>query len=121
MSIIELIDFKADMEIPSIMKCKQKDISSSTLQKFRSFTKSWVTEVERVLRPGGVFIAVIGDSRDNGKLSHPFTDIIIEGEKRGLVMRELFIWITNHKAGMHVKRKGNHIDHNYIIIMEKPI
>lgn len=120
MSIIELIKFNTDVVIPGIKECKQNDLSSSTIQKFRSFTETWVSEVNRVLRPGGLFITVIGDSRDNGKLSHPFTDIITEGEKCGLIMKELFIWVTNHKAGMHVKRKGNHIDHNYIIIMEKP-
>lgn len=119
-SVLELIDFKTDIRIPSIKKCRQDDISSGTLKKFRSFTESWVEEVSRVLRPGGLFICIIGDSRDNGKLSHPFTSIISEGERSGLVMKELFIWVTNHKAGMHVKRKGNHIDHNYIIIMEKP-
>lgn len=119
MSVLELIQFKDDAPIHTIDECKTNDISSSTLSKFNSFTKLWINEVYRVLKPGGIFISIIGDSRDNGKLSHPFTDIISHGEYSGFIMKELFIWITNHKSGMHVKRKGNHIDHNYVIIMEK--
>lgn len=119
-SVLELIVFKDNpYQVLTAADCKKSDISSGTLSKFNSFTENWVSEAHRVLKPGGVFISIIGDSRDNGKLSHPFTDIITYGESCGFIMKELFIWVTNHKAGMHVKRKGNHIDHNYVIIMEK--
>lgn len=119
MSILDLINLKTNSKSTIIEKCRENDISSGTLSKFCSFTSAWVNEAFRVLRPGGLFISIIGDSRDGGKLSHPFTDIISYGEQCGFVMKELFIWVTNHKSGMHIKRKGNHIDHNYIIIMEK--
>lgn len=99
--------------------CRSNDISSGTLSRFSSFTQNWVSEAYRVLKPGGVLAVVIGDSRNGGALSHPFTDVILTGEQVGFITKELFIWITNHKAGMHVKRKGNHIDHNYILILEK--
>ena len=101
-------------------KCKENDLSAGTLARFNSFTQKWISEVYRVLKPGGIFVSIIGDSRDGGKLSHPFTDIIHYGETAGLILKEIFIWVTNNKSGMHIKRKGNHIDHNYIIIMEKP-
>lgn len=120
-SIIELVSFKNELKLPTGDLCREKDLSSGTLLRFQSFTENWLSEVSRVLKPGGIFISVVGDSRNQGKLSHPFTDIIVAGEANGLVMKELFIWVTNHKAGMHIKRKGNHIDHNYVIIMEKPI
>lgn len=119
MSVLELIRFWSDEFQSSISNCKMNDISSSTLSRFYSFTHEWVSEASRVLAPGGVFVAIIGDSRNNGKLSHPFTEIINVGESCNLITKELFIWITNNKSGMHVKRKGNHIDHNYVIVMEK--
>lgn len=99
--------------------CRNNDISSGTLARFSSFTQNWVSEAYRVLKPGGVLAVVIGDSRNGGTLSHPFTDVILAGEQIGFVTKEIFIWVTNHKAGMHVRRKGNHIDHNYILILEK--
>lgn len=118
MAVLDSINFINPSNV-TIDDCKKEDISSSTLEKFKSFTATWINEVYRVLKPGGIFVTIIGDSRDNGKLSHPFTDIISYGEDAGLITKELFIWVTNHKSGMHIKRKGNHIDHNYIIIMEK--
>ena len=120
-SIIEEISFRNSLNLPAGDLCKKKDLSSGTLPRFQSFTRDWISEVSRVLKPGGILITVVGDSRDGGKLSHPFTDIIAAGEANGLILKELFIWVTNHKAGMHVKRKGNHIDHNYIIMMEKSV
>ena len=118
-SILESIIFKKKSVEPDALKCQKEDISSGTLSRFNGFTQSWVYEAYRVLKKNGVFVSVVGDSRDGGKLSHPFTEIIAYGEKAGFKLKELFIWVTNHKSGMHVKRKGNHIDHNYVIIMEK--
>ena len=118
-SVLESIIFQEKCVDLDALKCQSNDISSGTLSRFNSFTQSWVNEAYRVLKKKGVFVSIIGDSRDGGKLSHPFTEIIACGEKVGFTLKELFIWVTNHKSGMHVKRKGNHIDHNYVIIMEK--
>ena len=119
-SVIELVSFMSASESAITLKqCKGSDISSGTLKRFGELSKSWVSEAARVLKVGGLFLTIIGDSRNSGKLSHPFTEVIAEGERNGLVLKEIFIWVTNQKSGMHVKRKGNHIDHNYIIIMEK--
>ncbi len=119
LSILESIGFQKKSVELDATKCQKEDISSGTLSRFNSFTQSWVNEAYRVLKKNGVFVSIVGDSRDGGKLSHPFTEIIACGEKAGFTLKELFIWVTNHKSGMHVKRKGNHIDHNYVIIMEK--
>lgn len=119
LSVLESISFREKEIEPDASRCKSQDISSGTLNRFNSFTQSWVKEAYRVLKNKGIFVSIIGDSRDGGKLSHPFTEIIACGEKAGFTLKELFIWVTNHKSGMHVKRKGNHIDHNYVIIMEK--
>lgn len=119
LSVLESIDFfNKSIELDAL-KCQSQDISSGTLTRFNAFTQTWVKEAYRVLKKNGVFVTIIGDSRDGGKLSHPFTEIIACGEKTGFTLKEIFIWVTNHKSGMHVKRKGNHIDHNYVIIMEK--
>lgn len=118
-SVLELINFKNSIFNLHMANCKENDLSSGTLSRFNSFTQKWISETYRVLKPGGIFVSIIGDSRDGGKLSHPFTDIIRYGEMSGFILKEIFIWVTNNKSGMHIKRKGNHIDHNYIIIMEK--
>ena len=119
LSVLESITFQKENVALDTLRCQSEDISSGTLPRFTAFTQAWVNEAYRVLKKNGVFVSIIGDSRDGGKLSHPFTEIIACGEKAGFTLKELFIWVTNHKSGMHVKRKGNHIDHNYVIIMEK--
>ena len=98
---------------------QKSDFSSGTLNKFNDSTKHWIAESSRLLKKNGVLLVIIGDSRDNGKLYHPHTSIIQEAEKNGMILRELFIWITSHKSGMHVRRKGHHIDHNYVLIFRK--
>ena len=34
-------------------------------------------------------------------------------------LKDIFVWVTKGKAGMNVKRRGNFIDHNYILIFKK--
>lgn len=122
LSILEVVNlYEHEAQVPETLAadCQKTDLSSGTIKRFRQLTPQWMSEAYRVLKKGGLIVVIIGDSRDLGKLSHPFTDVIIEGEKIGFVTKEILIWITNHKAGMHVKRKGHHIDHNYVIIMEK--
>lgn len=119
-SIIELVShYSGESDSLSLKRCKETDISSGTLRRFNERSRGWISEAARVLLKGGLLLVIIGDSRDRGKLSHPFTQVIADGESNGLILKEVFIWITNQKSGMHVKRKGNHIDHNYVIIMEK--
>jgi putative transcriptional regulator len=102
-----------------LLRAKQDDISSGTYSRFADLTTRWVSECYKVLRKNGVLLVIIGDYRELGKLQHPHTHVIKEAEKQGMVLREIFIWFTENKSGMHVKRKGNHIDHNYILIFQK--
>jgi transcriptional regulator with XRE-family HTH domain len=122
-SILEHINFKDlefNKEIHKSLKLTQSDDqSSSTLKKFYAAIPKWINESYRVLQKGGYLIVVIGDSRDKGYLSHPHTEVIKEAESLGLRLKELFIWVTENKSGMHIRRKGHHIDHNYILVMEK--
>jgi len=125
LSILELIDLNIDLSLPpkpyTLMSWVQKnDLSSGTIKRFDSLIANWVSESYRVLKSKGIFLVIIGDTRCQGRLLHPHTLVIQEAERRGMFLRELFIWTTSNKSGMHVQRKGHHIDHNYIIILEKP-
>jgi len=122
-SVLELCNLEAIRAFKGklLEENRRRDISSGTLHRFEELTGAWIAESFRVLAPGGILLVIIGDSRNAGKLYHPHTLVISRAESLGFITRELFVWITNHKAGMHVKRKGNHIDHNYIIILEKPL
>ena len=39
--------------------------------------------------------------------------------KYGFDIEDIFVWVLNQKAGMNVARRGNFIDHNYVIIGKK--
>lgn len=95
------------------------DLSSGTRKKFAKLISTWIGECHRVLRKEGLLLVVIGDNRANGQLFHPHTMVIDEAENHGMVLRELFVWVTENKSGMHIRRKGHHIDHNYILILQK--
>ena len=40
-------------------------------------------------------------------------------KKSGFKIEDIFIWELTKKAGMNVARRGNYIDHNYIIVAKK--
>lgn len=123
-SLIEMVEFDNNVfneQIHSTLKLTQaNDQSASTPAKFYSAIDNWVAESSRLLTNKGYLIVIIGDNRDKGYLSHPHTEIIRAAESASLKLKEMFIWVTENKAGMHVKRKGHHIDHNYILVLEKP-
>ena len=39
----------------------------------------------------------------------------------GFSIEDMFIWELNKKAGMNVARRGNFIDHNFIIVAKKEV
>lgn len=95
------------------------DQSASTLEQFCRSIPEWIKETHRVLRKDAHLIVVIGDGRHQGFISHPHTEIIRVAESFGMRLKELFIWITENKSGMHIRRKGHHIDHNYVLVLKK--
>jgi transcriptional regulator with XRE-family HTH domain len=103
----------------SLSHAKSSDQSSSTYDHFTQSISGWVKEAHRVLKNKGHLIVVIGDGRSQGYLNHPHTEIVRVAESLGMRLRELFIWITENKSGMHVRRKGHHIDHNYVLVLQK--
>ncbi len=123
LSILEAISFSDKDFSKGISKAlhetQKSDQSASTLDKFYKSIPEWISESHRLLRKDGHIIVVIGDGRHNGYISHPHTEIIRASELLGMKLKELFIWVTENKSGMHVRRKGHHIDHNYVLVLKK--
>lgn len=96
------------------------DISTNSMQKYLAEMYKVFDEMNRVLKNGRHACVVIGDNRKDGQIQPTFTYFIqYAGEKLGLQLKDIFIWVTSQKAGMNVKRWGNHIDHNYILVFQK--
>lgn len=97
------------------------DISTTSLKNYLKSMESVFSEMERVLKPGKHMAVIIGDNRKDGKIQPTFSYFIQDAQQRlGLELRDIFIWVTRGKAGMNVTRRGNYIDHNYILIFKKP-
>lgn len=100
---------------------KKNDISTNSLDKYMSDMKKVFDEMLRVLRQNSYACVIIGDNRVNGEVIPTFSHFIDYASQIGFKLKDIFIWITSHKAGMNVARRGNFIDHNYILIFQKPI
>lgn len=99
---------------------KQNDISTNSLNKYMENMKKVFDEMFRVLKKKKYACVIIGDNRVNGNLIPTFSYFINYATEKGLKLKDIFIWLMNQKAGMSIKRHGNHIDHNYILIFQKP-
>lgn len=98
---------------------RQNDISTDSLQKYMGDMKKVFDEMKRVIKPDKYVCVVIGDNRKNGEIIPTFSYFIDYAAQIGFKLKDIFIWIMSRKAGMNVKRRGNHIDHNYILIFQK--
>ena len=98
-----------------------KDISTTSMKNYLNSMRGVFDEMNRVLIPGKFMAVIIGDNRKDGKIQPTFSHFINDATERlGLELRDIFIWVTKGKAGMNVARRGNFIDHNYILIFKKP-
>lgn len=98
----------------------QLDISTTSMRKYLEAMRDVFSEMNRVLKPGRYAAVVIGDNRKNGSIQPTFSYFIQDAINRlDMKLKDIFIWVTQSKAGMNVARRGNHIDHNYILILEK--
>lgn len=98
-----------------------KDISTTSMKNYLLSMQDVFSEMSRVLKPGKHMAVIIGDNRKDGNIQPTFSYFIQDATKRlGLELRDIFIWVTKGKAGMNVARRGNFIDHNYILIFKKP-
>ena len=96
------------------------DISTTSMKNYLSSMQKVFDEMYRVLKPGKFMAIVIGDNRKDGNIQPTFSYFIQDATSRlGLELKDIFVWVTKGKAGMNVKRRGNFIDHNYILIFKK--
>ena len=98
---------------------KDVDISTYSLEKYMRNMKKVFDETYRVLKPKKYACVVIGDTRRNGDIIPAFSHFIDYGTEIGYRLKDIFIWVLIAKAGMNVARRGNYIDHNYILIFQK--
>ena len=97
-----------------------KDISTTSMKNYLISMQEVFTEMERVLKPGKYMAVIIGDNRKDGNIQPTFSYFIQDATNRlGLELKDIFIWVTKGKAGMNVARRGNFIDHNYILVFKK--
>ena len=98
---------------------RSEDFSAKKLSLFLEFMNSTFKESFRVLKPGKRCVVVIGDTRSQGNIVTLGSDFVQLMKKNGFVIEDIFIWKLNKKAGMNVARRGNFIDHNYVIVAKK--
>jgi DNA modification methylase len=96
------------------------DISTTSMKNYLGSMQKVFDEMYRVLKPGKFVAVVIGDNRKDGNIQPTFSYFIQDATSRlGFELKDIFVWVTKGKAGMNVKRRGNFIDHNYILIFKK--
>ena len=95
---------------------RSDDASTDRDASYSEFLGGLASRLRGSTTPGGRAVVIIGDSRHRGHLRHPFTFVIDVLEREGLMLEENFIWILQNNGGMHIRRRGHHIDHNYILV-----
>jgi hypothetical protein len=95
------------------------DMSTDNEGRYQDFIQRLAPYLFGAVKEGGRCVVVIGDQRFQGRLRHPFTDFVMELESAGFLLEENFIWLLQNNGGMHILRKGNFIDHNYILVFRK--
>jgi DNA modification methylase len=98
---------------------RETDVSTGSIKKYLDNMYKALDECFRVLKKNHHLCFIIGDNRQAGFVNPTFSYFIQYGLENNMKVKDIFIWILNQKAGMNVKRHGNHIDHNYIIVFEK--
>ena len=98
---------------------KSNDLSTNNLNKYINGMKKVFDEMYRVLKPNKYMCVIVGDSRKDGQIIPISTQFIDYATKIGFKLTDIFIWILGGKAGMNVARRGNFIDHNYILVFKK--
>ena len=98
---------------------KENDVSTTSVKKYMDSMKQVFDEMYRIIKPDKYACVIIGDNRKNGNIVPTFSYFIEYASEIGFNLKDIFIWVTSKKAGMNIKRHGNHIDHNYILIFKK--
>lgn len=98
---------------------KLNDLSTTSLKIYMENMGLVFDEMKRVLKKGKHAAVIIGDNRVKGNIIPTFSYFIQYANTIGFELKDIFIWELTRKAGMNIKRWGNHIDHNYILIFRK--
>jgi hypothetical protein len=110
-------EFKKHLKIDfNYNSAKLRDISSDNEKEYLKMMNNVINEAARVVKGSGRIAFIMGDGRSKGFIRHPFTDVIEMMKNKNWCLEEMFIWVLNNNGGMHVKRRGHHIDHNYIMV-----
>ncbi|MEA2054011.1 MAG: DNA methyltransferase [Candidatus Thermoplasmatota archaeon] len=99
---------------------KQDDISTNSISRYIKDMKKAFDEAWRIIKPKKYTCVIIGDNRVNGEIIPTSSYFINYGLEKGFKLKDIFIWVMSQKAGMSIKRRGNYVDHNYILIFRKP-
>lgn len=99
---------------------RDADISTLSEERYLAGMAATFDQTSRVVRPGGYLAVITGDTRFNGEIRHPSRHFIGWAQERGYYLEDLFIWVLNNKGGLHIARRGHHIDHNYVLIFKRP-
>lgn len=108
----DLADFNYDQIRTDDFSAKKHDV-------FLKFMSETFAEGKRVLKPGKRMVVVIGDVRYEGNILPLGIELINSLRENDFDIEDIFIWVLTKKAGMNVARRGNHIDHNYVIVAKK--
>lgn len=98
---------------------KEADASTDNGAHYQVFIDEFARECARTVADGGRCVLIVGDQRHRGLLRHPETSFIVAMTDAGFSLEERFVWLLENNSGMHVKRRGHHIDHNYIVVFKK--
>lgn len=97
-----------------------EDASTDNGSRYGGFLEALTARLSLVLPDNARAVVILGDARHKGLLRHPFTDVVAMMENSGMALEENFIWLLQNNGGMHVLRRGHHIDHNYVMVFRKP-
>ncbi len=98
---------------------KASDVSTDSDAPYLAFLSDLAGVLAESIVVGGRAVVIMGDARHKGLLRHPFTEVIRLLSLSGFAMEENFIWLLQNNGGMHILRRGHHIDHNYIIVFRR--
>lgn len=123
----DLLDIVNKVKRPASLKAydfgyariKEADLSTDNTKSYLAFIEKFTKLMRHAISPNGRCVVIIGDQRHKGHLRHPSSEFINHFEANGFSLEENFIWILQNNQGMHVLRRGNFIDHNYILVFHK--
>lgn len=105
----------------------QRDFGNLAYEDFLHETGKVMTELYRVIKPGGYNVWVVKDCRDpqNGKPFIDFhSDIAHTGEEAGFLYHDLIVWDQNEQRSLVLLGYPSvfyvNINHTFLVVLRKP-